>query len=42
MNEVWDNLINFNSLKGLKSNKDFYHLNTKAMYDKIVKLNITD
>jgi MurNAc alpha-1-phosphate uridylyltransferase len=42
MNKVWDNLINLNNLKGLKSNEIFYHLNTKAMHDKIVKLKSID
>ena len=42
MNSVWDHLIKNNSLRGYPSNKKFYHLNTKEIYDKILKLNITD
>lgn len=42
MNDIWNNLIENNSLIGLESNQKFYHLNTKEMYDKISSLNITD
>jgi len=42
MNDIWNNLIKNNSLIGIESNKKFYHLNTKEMYDKILSLNITD
>ena len=42
MNDIWNNLIKNNSLIGIESNKKFYHLNTKEMYDKILNLNITD
>jgi len=42
MNEIWDYLIKKKSLLGLKSNHKFYHLNTKKIYDKIIKLNIID
>ena len=42
MNDIWNDLIKNNSLIGIKSNKKFYHLNTKEMYDKILSLNITD
>ena len=42
MNNIWNNLIENNSLIGIESNQKFYHLNTKEMYDKILNLNITD
>ena len=42
MNDIWNDLIENNSLIGLESNQKFYHLNTKEMYDKILSLNITD
>ena len=42
MNDVWNNLIENNSLIGIESNKKFYHLNTKEIYDKILSLNTTD
>ena len=42
MNDVWNNLIENNSLIGAESNKKFYHLNTKEIYDKILSLNIID
>jgi len=42
MNEVWDNLITSNSLLGLKSNHKFFHLNTKEIYDRILKQDIID
>ena len=42
MNDVWNNLIENNSLIGTESNKKFYHLNTKEIYDKILSLNTTD
>ena len=42
MNDIWDNLIENNLLIGIKSNQKFYHLNTKEMYEKILRLNITD
>ncbi len=42
MNHVWDNLINTNTLQGLKSDKNFYHINTKDMYDKIINLKTID
>jgi|TARA_B110000211_G_C13969672_1_gene504375 MurNAc alpha-1-phosphate uridylyltransferase len=42
MNDIWNNLIKNNSLIGIESNKKFYHLNTKEMYDQILNLNITD
>ena len=42
MNDIWNNLIENNSLIGNESNQKFYHLNTKEMYDKILNLNITD
>ena len=42
MNDIWDNLIENNSLIGIESNQKFYHLNSKETYDKILKLNITD
>jgi MurNAc alpha-1-phosphate uridylyltransferase len=42
MNLVWDHLILSNNLYGLKSEKKFYHLNTKNIYDKITKLNFID
>jgi MurNAc alpha-1-phosphate uridylyltransferase len=42
MNNIWNNLIENNSLIGIESNQKFYHLNTKKMYDKILSLNITD
>lgn len=42
MNEIWNNLIENNSLIGIESNQKFYHLNEKEMYNKILNLNITD
>tara|TARA_B100001093_G_scaffold426220_1_gene420043 strand:+ start:1044 stop:1739 length:696 start_codon:yes stop_codon:yes gene_type:complete len=42
MNKIWNDLIETNSLAGIESNKKFYHLNTKEMYDKILSLNIID
>ena len=42
MNDIWDNLIENNSLIGIESKQKFYHLNSKKTYDKILKLNITD
>ena len=41
MNIIWNKLIENNSLSGIESNQKFYHLNTKEMYDKISRLNIT-
>ena len=41
MNNIWNNLINKNSLIGIESNQKFYHLNTKKIYDKILSLNVT-
>ena len=38
MNKIWDYLIKGNSLFGNQSKQKFYHLNTKAMYDKISNL----
>ena len=42
MNDIWNNLIENNSLIGIESNQKFYHLNTKETYDKILNLNIID
>tara|TARA_Y100000992_G_scaffold209524_1_gene143698 strand:- start:79 stop:774 length:696 start_codon:yes stop_codon:yes gene_type:complete len=42
MNKIWDNLIQDRSLIGVESKQKFYHLNTKEMYEKILKLNIID
>ena len=42
MNKVWNNLIEKESLTGCESKQRFYHLNTKEMHDKILKLKITD
>ena len=42
MNKIWNYLIEENSLIGNESKQKFYHLNTKAMYDKISNLKITD
>ncbi len=42
MNKVWNYLIKENSLTGHASKQKFYHLNTKEMYDKILKLKIID
>ena len=42
MNSIWNYLIKKNFLIGIESNQKFYHLNTKEMHDKILKLNITD
>ena len=41
MNQIWDYLIEKNSLVGHESKHMFYHLNTKEMYDKIFNLKIT-
>ena len=42
MNKIWDNLIQDRSLIGIESKQKFYHLNTKEMYEKILKLKIID
>ena len=42
MNNIWNNLIEKNSLIGVESNQKFYHLNTKEIYDKILESNIID
>ena len=42
MNDIWNNLIDKNSLIGIESKQKFYHLNTKEIYDKISSLNIID
>jgi len=42
MNQIWNSLIEDNCLFGIESKKNFYHLNTKEMYNKILDLNITD
>ena len=42
MNDIWNNLIDKNSLVGIESKQKFYHLNTKEIYDKISSLNIID
>ena len=42
MNKIWDYLIENKSLVGNESKQKFYHLNTKAMYDKISNLKIID
>ena len=42
MNKVWNELILNKNLLGIPSVKDFYHLNSKKMYDKISKLKIID
>jgi N-acetyl-alpha-D-muramate 1-phosphate uridylyltransferase len=42
MNRIWDLLIKNNSLIGKESKKNFYHFNTKEIYDKILSLGITD
>jgi len=42
INKIWDNLIQNRSLIGVESKQTFYHLNTKEMYEKILKLNIID
>ena len=42
MNDIWNNLIENNSLIGIESNQKFYHLNTKEIFDKMLNSNITD
>ena len=42
MNRIWNYLIKDKSLAGIESKEKFYHINTKEVYDKLVKLNITD
>ena len=42
MNKIWNYLIKENLLMGVESKQQFYHLNTKEIYDKILSLNITD
>ncbi len=42
MNKIWDYLIKDKSLIGTESKQKFYHLNTKKMYEKILKTNIID
>ena len=40
MNEVWDKLITENNLLGFESAQNFYHINTKEMYKKILESNV--
>ena len=42
MNEVWDKLITENNLLGFESVQNFYHINTKETYKKILELNVID
>ena len=42
MNKIWNYLIKENLLMGVESKQQFYHLNTKEIYDKMLSLNITD
>lgn len=42
MNEVWDKLITENNLLGFESAQNFYHINTKEMYKKILESNVID
>ena len=42
MNTIWDHLIKDKSLLGIQSKQKFYHLNSKEMYDKMLKSKITD
>ncbi len=42
MNKIWDELIKNKKLFGMQSDKNFYHLNTKEVYDKISVLNNID
>ena len=42
MNKIWDHLIKDKSLLGIQSKQKFYHLNSKEMYDKMLKSKITD
>ena len=42
MNKIWNYLIKNNSLIGTESKKKFYHLNTIEIYNKLLKINVTD
>mgnify|MGYP006153375635 CR=1 FL=1 len=42
MNRIWNFLIEDKSLTGVESKEKFYHINTKEVYDKLLKLNIID
>ena len=42
MNKIWNHLIKNNSLIGTESKQKFYHLNTIEIYNKLLKINVTD
>ena len=42
MNKIWNYLIKDKDLLGIQSKQKFYHLNSKEMYDKMLKSRITD
>ena len=42
MNQIWDKLISNKNLFAIESFQKFYHLNTKEMYDKVLKIKFTN
>ena len=42
MNEIWDDLISKKNILALKSNQKFYHLNSKNIYEELLKRKIID
>ncbi len=41
MNEIWNNLIDKKSLYGFESNQEFLHINSKEIYQKLIKQKFT-
>ena len=42
MNEIWDHLILEKNILALKSENQFYHLNSKNIYEKLLKKKVID
>ncbi len=42
MNEIWNDLIAEKNILGLKSEQKFYHLNSKNVYEKLIKKKFID
>ena len=42
MNEIWDDLILEKNILALKSKNKFYHLNSKSVYEEILKKKVID
>ena len=42
MNEIWDDLISKKNILALKSKQKFYHLNSKNIYEELLKRKIID